>query len=142
MSEIITISVQCSTNASVIWNALTNVEHQKKWYFDLQDFVLEKETIFTFYEPGDNKKFKHICTVVDVVPNKLFSHTWTYPELSEGSSLLTWQLKEENGITEVSITHKGIESFADGGPDFAIENFVAGWNEILHKDLKNYVENI
>ena len=47
---------------------------------------------------------------------------------------------ESNG-TLVTLTHKGLENFDHLGADFKKENFQNGWDEILNKALKNFVEN-
>lgn len=140
MSTPITETVICNASANTIWKALTDPAQMKAWYFSMFDFELKVGNQFYFYEPGENKKFKHVCEILDIIPNNKFSHTWTYPELTNGSSVVTWNLKEENGYTKVILTHEGLESFEDGGPDFVRANFEAGWHEILSKSLKEYVE--
>ena len=40
-----------------------------------------------------------------------------------------------------SLTHKGLENFDHLGADFKKENFQNGWDEILNKAWKNFVEN-
>ena len=39
----------------------------------------------------------------------------------------------------LKLTHEGLDNFP-ATPDFAYENFVAGWNEIIGKLLKDYLE--
>ncbi len=111
----------------------------KEWYFDIPDFELRVGSSFNFYEPGDDRQFHHRCIIKEIVPERKFSHTWTHPSHSKGESLVTWLLKEENGTTEVTLQHKGIENLADGGPDFAPENFRVGWKELM-ASLKNHVQ--
>ena len=73
-----------------------------------------------------------------MVPNKKLSYSWRYDGYP-GDSLVTFELFEENDKARVKLTHEGLESFGDKA-DFAKENFVAGWNEIIGKFLKEYVE--
>jgi uncharacterized protein YndB with AHSA1/START domain len=140
MNEVLKEEVSCNATATQIWNALTVVNLMKEWYFEMFDYTPELGNIFYFFEPGENKKFKHVCEILEFLPNEKFSHTWSYPSLTKGSSVVTWNLNEVNGVTTVTLTHEGLSSFADGGSDFEEANFKAGWNEILHKSLKQFVE--
>ena len=40
-----------------VWNALTDKDQMKQWYFDIPDFRLEEGAVFNFYEPGGNNLF-------------------------------------------------------------------------------------
>ncbi len=124
-----------------VWRAITNKENMKLWYFTIDDFYLMEGRSFNFYEPGDTKKFHHHCVIKEIIPFKKFRHTWTYPEKSKGESMLTWIIEASKENTKVTLIHEGIESFVDGGVDFARENYVVGWNEILEKTLKDFLEN-
>ncbi len=133
--------VQIKEPASKIWEALTQKDKMKEWYFDIPDFELREGSVFNFYEPGGENKFHHRCVIREIVPDKKFSHTWTYPELSKGESLVTWFLTEKNGLTEVTVQHEGTKSFADAGADFAEENYQMGWDGFMSV-LKNYVYGV
>ena len=133
--------VQIKEPASKVWEALTQKEKMGEWYFDIPDFELKEGAVFNFYEPGDARKFHHRCQIREIVPGKKFSHTWTHPEISKGESIVTWILDEKDGLTNVSLQHEGTESFADGGADFAPENYQAGWDGFM-AILKNYVYGV
>ena len=140
MSTPITEIVVCHVEVDKIWQALTDVEQMKEWYFTMNDFELAEGKQFYFYEPGENRKYKHVCTILEIKPNEEFRHTWSYPELTKGESTVSWYLKQEGEHTTVTLTHEHLETFADGGKDFDRENFVEGWNDILQNSLKTYVE--
>ena len=127
--------------AEKIWQALTDKNQMKEWYFDIPDFDLKTGAVFNFYEPGGKNDYHHRCVVKEIEPNRKFSHSWTHPGHSKGESLVTWLLNEKNGITEVVLQHEGIENFADAGAAFAPENYQAGWNGFM-SILKNYVYGI
>jgi uncharacterized protein YndB with AHSA1/START domain len=127
--------------AEKIWQALTKKDQMKEWYFDIPDFELKEGAVFNFYEPGEARQFHHRCQIKEIVPFKKLSHTWTHPSHSKGESLVTWLLKEENGSTEVTLQHGGIENFADGGAAFAPENYQMGWEGFM-AILKNYIYGI
>lgn len=123
-----------------VWNALTDKDQMKEWYFDIPDFELEEGSVFNFYEPGGKNEFHHQCTIKEINPFKKFQHTWTYPEKSKGETTLTWELFPEGDTTLVKLSQTGIESFADGGEAFSKENFETGWKEIMSSSLKDFVE--
>ncbi|SFI75757.1 SRPBCC family protein [Myroides guanonis] len=137
----ITSSIKINASAEKIWQALTQKDKMKEWYFDIPDFELKEGAEFNFYEPGDARLFHHKCVIKEIVPNKKFSHTWTHPEHSKGESTVTWTLDEQENGTLVTLTHSGIESFVDAGPDFAPENYQMGWDGFMFI-LKNYCYGI
>ena len=56
---------------------------------------------------------------------------------------MTFELFAEGNTTRVKLTHEGLETFpVSANNAFAKENFVEGWNHIIHKALKDYVENV
>ncbi len=123
-----------------IWKALTDKEQMKEWYFDINEWKPEVGNEFSFYEPGGNQKFLHRGQITELIPNERLQHTWYYPERSKGVSTVTWNLTPEGDQTKVTLTHEGLETFADGGADFDPKNFEGGWKDIMSRSLKEYVE--
>ncbi|MCP1996402.1 SRPBCC domain-containing protein [Flavobacterium sp. HSC-61S13] len=126
---------------SVIWQALTDRDQMREWYFDIADFKLELGETFNFYEPGEARQYHHQCIIKGIEPNQKFSHTWTHPSHSKGESLLTWTLEDLGDATKVSLQHQGLENFADAGPGFEPENYQKGWDGYM-AILKNFVYGI
>ena len=122
-----------------VWSAITSKEEMKKWYFDLKEFRPEVGFEFHFWGEDGDLKFLHHCKITEVIPGKKLSHTWSYPEY-KGSSLLTFELFPEGKGTKLRLTHAGLESFPQDHASFKKENFVAGWTEIIGKNLKEYLE--
>lgn len=141
MNDPIRTVVLVNATPERVWRALTDVAEMKQWYFSMTGFEPVAGTTFYFYEPGENKQFLHRCSILEIIPGKRLKHTWTYPEKVDGTSVVTWEIELADDQTKVTNTHEGIENFAEGGKDFARENFVAGWDEILNKLLKTHVEN-
>jgi uncharacterized protein YndB with AHSA1/START domain len=124
-----------------VWQALTDKEQMKRWYFTLDDFKPEEGFEFTF--PGQGQKgeqYIHICRITEVIPNKKLQHTWSYKGI-EGSSRVTFELFEEGNKTRLKFTHEGLETFPKHNPDFAKESFKGGWTELLTVLLKKYLED-
>jgi uncharacterized protein YndB with AHSA1/START domain len=137
-TEPVVKEVTVDAPAERVWKAITDKDEMKQWYFDIESFKPEVGFEFQFTGENEGRKFVHLCKILEVVPGKKLKHSWKY-EGHPGESFVTFELFEENGKTRVRLTHEGLESFG-GGADFAKENFVAGWNEIIGTRLKEYVE--
>lgn len=124
-----------------VWKAITDVEQMRQWYFQLEAFRAEPGFTFSFLGgPDDGEKYLHLCTVVEVEPEKRLSCTWRYDGI-EGESRVTFELFEEAAGTRLRLTHEGLETFPREHPAFAPESFRAGWEYIIGTSLKAYLEN-
>lgn len=122
-----------------VWKAITDKHDMKHWYFDIADFKPVVGFEFSFVGENEGRKFVHLCKVVEVVPRKKLKHSWQY-EGFEGNSFVTWELFEEGkNKTRVKLTHEGLETFPQN-KDFARQNFMFGWTEIVGTSLLNFVE--
>lgn len=138
------VKVEAVFNAtqSQVWEALTKPEIMKVWYFTIPNFELTEGKEFQFYE-NEGTTFLHVCKILKIENQHLFQHTWTHPEQSKGSSIVTWTIKEiESGKVQVTLVHEGLNSFADGGANFAPANYEMGWNALVKTSLRNYLYNI
>lgn len=140
--DIVKVEAVFDATKSQVWEALTNTEIMKVWYFDISNFKLAVGSEFSFYE-GDKKEYLHEGEILKVEQNKVLQHTWKHPQQSKGSSIVTWEI-EESGDNKVKVTlsHEGLENFADGGPNFAPANYEMGWNAIVKTNLRNYLYGI
>ncbi len=125
--------------AEKVWKAITDKDEMKKWYFDLKEFRPEPGFEFRFSGgPSEDKQYLHICKITEVIPGRKLSHSWRYDGY-EGISYVTFELIPEGDKTRLKLTHRGLETFPENNPDFAKENFAAGWQEIIGSNLKNYL---
>jgi uncharacterized protein YndB with AHSA1/START domain len=139
-SEPIIVETIVNAQATVIWNALTDKEQMKKWYFDLEEFEATKGFKFQFYGGTEDRQYLHLCEVVEVVTGNKLSHTWMYESVPIETTV-TWELfAKDDDQTTVRLTHHGVEKFPADNKDFARENFVQGWTQIVKLSLKNFVE--
>ncbi|WP_299276426.1 SRPBCC domain-containing protein [uncultured Psychroserpens sp.] len=120
-----------------VWRAISEVELMKKWYFDIPEFKAEVGCKFQFEGGEENKRYMHLCEVLEVVPLKKLKYSWRY-EGYPGISFVTFELSEHGESTKVKLTHEGIESFTN--PDFKQEKFEGGWKYLIHESLKGYLE--
>ena len=128
-------------SAEKIWNALTDKNEMKKWYFDLEEFKPKVGFEFRFLGgPEDGIQYLHICEITDVEPQKLLAYNWHYKGYP-GLTNVRFEIEEISSLeTKLKLSHSGLESFPANNPDFAKVNFEAGWNAIIHTSLKNYLE--
>jgi len=123
-----------------VWNAITDKDQMRKWYFDLAEFKPVVGFGFRFTGQGlKGEEYLHWCMITEVVPVKKIAYSWTY-EKYEGYSVVSFELFDEGDKTRLKLTHEGLETFPTNNPDFARKNFVAGWTELIGSSLKNFVE--
>ena len=125
---------------SKVWKAITDKDEMKAWYFDLVEFKAEEGFRFEFTGgPSPEKQYQHLCEVIEVIPNQKLVYSWRY-EGHAGNSFVSFELFETGDQTLLRLSHSGIESFPEDNPDLAVGNFIKGWNDIVHKNLKGYLE--
>ena len=124
-----------------VWKALTDKQQMKQWYFDIAEFKPEVGFEFTFTGGSEEKKYTHLCEVLEVIPNKKLSYSWRYKDY-EGNSVVMFELFDEGGKTRLKLTHAGLETFPKNNKDFGKESFAQGWKHIIGTSLKNFAEKI
>lgn len=122
-----------------VWNAITDKEQMKKWYFDIPDFKPEKDAEFQFSGGSEAKQYLHLCKIKEADINRKLSYSWLYQDYP-GNSIVTFELFPEGDQTRIKLTHEGLETFPKNNPDFAKESFAGGWTYIIGSSLKEFVE--
>jgi uncharacterized protein YndB with AHSA1/START domain len=120
-----------------VWEALTDKDQMKLWYFDLAEFKPEAGFEFSFVGGTEENKYLHLCKITEVIPEQKLIHSWKYDGY-EGESFVSFELTEEQDKTKLTLTHAGLETFPPL-PDFAKTNFEQGWSYILGTSLVNYL---
>jgi uncharacterized protein YndB with AHSA1/START domain len=121
-----------------VWEALTDVDQMREWYFDLKEFKPQVGFEFEFIVEHEGNRYHHLCRVTDVVPEKKIAYTWRYKG-EPGDSLVTFELFPEGEKTRLKLTHTGIQTFPKT-PAYARKNFEAGWTAIIGSELKQFIE--
>jgi len=134
------VIVERTLNAPVarVWQALTDVDQMREWYFDLKQFKPEIGFEFEFVVEHAGNSYHHLCKVTEVIPQKKIAYTWRYKG-EPGNSLVTIELFPESNMTRLRLTHEGLETFPKT-PAYARKNFEAGWTAIIGTELKKFVE--
>jgi uncharacterized protein YndB with AHSA1/START domain len=134
------IVIERTLNAPVarVWQALTDVDQMRQWYFDLKEFRPQAGFEFEFVVEHEGNRYHHLCRVTEVIPEKKIAYTWRYKG-EPGDSLVTFELFPERNKTRLKLTHTGIETFPKT-PAYARKNFETGWNTIIDSELRQFVE--
>ncbi len=122
---------------ALVWQAITNREAMKRWYFDLADFQPRVGFEFQFVVEHEGKTYDHRCQVTEVIPRKKIAYTWRYHGHT-GDSLVAFELFPEGGQTRLRLTHEGLGNFPSL-PEFARAKFQQGWTHILDEGLKGFL---
>jgi len=124
---------------SRVWDAITNNDKMKEWYFKLEEFKPEVGFKFTFDGGSKEKTYTHLCEVTEVIPCKKLTHSWKYKDYP-GESYVSWELFDEgDNKTRLRLTHTGLETFPSE-KDFARESFSKGWTYITGTSLMIFLE--
>ena len=123
-----------------VWEALTNKDQMKHWYFKVTDFKPEVGFEFQFSTEAEGKIYLHKCKIVEANPITKVAYTWSY-EGYLGQSLVTFELfSEGKNKTHLKLTHSDLDTFPQEHPEFSKESFNEGWKSILGQSLRNFVE--
>lgn len=123
-----------------IWQAITDPERMKQWYFDLPGFRAEVGYKFQFTGgPAPERQYLHLCEITEAIPNEQLTYSWRYDGY-EGNSFVTFALFPKEGKTLLRLTHIGLNTFPASNPDLAASNFEAGWTDILGTYLTDFLE--
>ena len=134
--------IERTLNASTqkVWEAITDKQKMKQWYFDLSDFRPEVGFEFTFPGKGnEGQDYTHLCKITKVEPGKLLQYSWRYKSYA-GMSFVTFELFPEGDGTRLKLTHEGLETFPQDTKDFARESFEGGWTYLIGTSIREFLE--
>jgi uncharacterized protein YndB with AHSA1/START domain len=137
LAEAIVIERTFNAPVARVWEALTDVDQMRVWYFDLKEFKPQVGFKFEFVVEHEGNKYHHLCEVTEVVPQKKIAYTWRYKG-EPGDSLVTFDLSPDGDETRLKLMHEGLETFPTT-PAYARKNFEDGWTQIS-SELKKFVE--
>jgi uncharacterized protein YndB with AHSA1/START domain len=93
-----------------VWEALTDKDQMKQWYFAVTDFKAEVGFEFQFSVENDGKIYLHKCKVVEANPITKVAYTWSYDGYV-GQSLVTFELfNEDKDKTRLKLTHSDLDT--------------------------------
>lgn len=125
------VSTQITAPVSKVWEALIKPEIIKKYFFGTNTTTDWKVgSPITFKGEWDGKSYEDKGTILKVEPNKLLSYNyWSsmsgIEDLPENYVVITYELVDEGGKTNLSITQENIPS--EEMRDHSEEN----WKKVL-----------
>ena len=123
-----------------VWETITTPQLMRQWFADVDNETMMDGETFRFLEMFGNLQMVHECLILEMVKPSLFRHTWAYPELSQASSTVNWDLESDGDLTEVIITHEGIHHITPDIPELTPQRLIGFWDNALNNDLKRFIE--
>lgn len=128
------------TSPPIIWDAITNIEKMKQWFFEnIEDFKPEVGFETKFNVVSGSRNFIHNWKITEVRPLKKITYRWNYEDY-EGDSFVHFELFAQENNTLLRVTTEIIEDFTLDIPEFKRESCEGGWNYFIKESLKNYIE--
>lgn len=126
---------------NVLWDAITQLDHMKEWFFDnIPAFEPEVGFQTSFTVHLEDRTFTHHWRIEKAIPLKKITFHWSYAEY-EGEGLVTFELFDEGNKSTLRLTNAGLETFPDEIPEFSRESAENGWDYFIKESLKKYLEN-
>ena len=122
-----------------VWNAISELEEMKVWFFEnIPTFEAKEGFETTFTVQVEDRIYPHVWKLTKVIPLQSITYDWRY-EGYNGVSVVTFDLIEIEHQTTLTVTATVIEDFADDIPEFKRESCLAGWNYFIKNRLKEYL---
>jgi len=135
---IIEVSQRFQKPIEVVWKALTDVSEMRQWFFNnIPDFEALVGFETQFNVAIENRIFRHVWTITEVIPLNKIVYNWKYDGY-KGNSFVTFQLSEIDNQTQLTLTTKVTEDFPNTIPEFKRESCITGWNYFIKTSLVNY----
>jgi uncharacterized protein YndB with AHSA1/START domain len=125
--------------AKMVWRAITEVFHMRKWFFDnIPDFKAESGFKTEFVVDSGKGTFLHQWEIVEVIPQKLIKYHWKYAEYP-GEAFVTFKLIDEADKVKLRLTNEVLEDFPDEIEEFKRESCQNGWEYFINNSLREYL---
>lgn len=138
--ELIVVEQTFTVSLKELWNAITELNQMKQWFFENIPAFEPKVGFETrFVVENEGRVFPHLWKITEVEPFKKIIYNWRY-EGYPGNSNVSFELSEQNNQTKLKLVHQVIASFSQDIPEFQRESCVEGWRWFLKQRLKNYLK--
>lgn len=135
------ITVQTfQVSAEIVWNAITQLDEMRQWYFEnIPNFEAKVGFKTQFIVKTKERVFLHNWNVTEVIPLQKISYQWTFNGY-KGISCTHWELIDHGNVTTLKLTSEVLEDHPDNIPEFKRESGVGGWNYFIKERLFKYLE--
>ncbi len=128
------------TSTSELWEAITNADQMREWFFDnIEDFRPEVGFETQFVVHVDAKTFTHCWEVTEAIANERITYRWRYLEYP-GDAIVSFELFEEQDFVLLRLKLDVVANFPDEIPEFTRESCLQGWQYFIGKNLVNYMD--
>ncbi len=123
-----------------LWNALTDINLMRQWYFNnIPDFKPVAGFETEFLVKSEERNFKHHWKVLEAEKNKIIKYSWDF-EGYKGKSTSSFEISRTDQGTKLKIVVEVLEDYPDDIPEFKRESCIAGWEYLLKEKLKDYFQ--
>ncbi|WP_299223865.1 SRPBCC domain-containing protein [uncultured Aquimarina sp.] len=137
----ITVDETFTATVDKVWKAITDVKDMRLWFFDnIESFMPEVGFETQFLVQVEDRRYTHCWKVIQVIPNKKITYTWSYEEYP-GDASVTFELSEKQDQVTLKLSLNVTEDFPSNIPEFTRESCQQGWNYFIGERLKEYLES-
>jgi uncharacterized protein YndB with AHSA1/START domain len=132
-------SITIDASAARVWDALTNPDLIKKYFYGSKAVTDWKVgSPIKFIGEWEGKTYEDKGVILQSEPEKLFQYTYlssfsTLPDVPENYANITYELYEEDGHTTLNVKQENIED------EEKRKHSETGWKDVL-QNLKNLLE--
>lgn len=131
----ITVEQDYPCSAAYLWQALTDVNLMRQWFFDnIPDYRAEVGFQTEFPVDAGERVFHHVWKVTEVEAPRVIETRWNYPGY-DGVALVRFEVSGNEEVAHLSFSARVEESFPQDIPEFRRESGVGGWNYFLGERL-------
>ena len=124
--ESIEIEVDLPVSMDAAWQAITDLERMRQWYFPmLPDFKAEVGFSVEFNVECEGRNFLHLWEVLDLDAGRRIVYSWRYGGVP-GDSKVSWELAESGEGSRLTFAQTATKSFDTDDPLFSRESCQAG----------------
>lgn len=128
-----------SVSKSELWDAITDVEQMRIWFFeDIPAFEPRVGFETSFEVQAPSMIFTHVWKIIDVIPEEKIVYDWSYPE-TVGRATVTFELSEQGDQTKLVLTNVTLEDWPQDMPEFKRESAEGGWKYFINERLKEFI---
>lgn len=128
------------TSKRVVWDAITQLEQMKQWFFNnIPSFEPTVGFQTKFDVRSGERNFRHLWRIIEVIPHNRIKYHWSYEDLA-GEGFVTFDLFEQDDQTVLRLTNQGLETFPQDIPEFSRDSCESGWNFFIKNNLKDFLE--
>lgn len=138
--ESIVVEQLLETPAEVVWEAITDKDQMRQWFFEsISDFRPEPGFETEFIVHCDGTDYPHQWKVKEVDPGKRIAYGWRYGGIP-GDSTVIWELSETPEGTRLEFTQEFHASFPEDNSVFSREAGIAGWKYFVCEQLPAFLK--